>query len=189
MSVTVQTDLDKEDPLYLKGSDFDFTVHVVDKDFDNTNSPYGEFKLNLFNSMDGEVQDIVIPLKTECENNGVEGAAFYEDMVRYCPDFGEEHYLKNTYKFVKSSWMRLALHECDRTKRRCASKKQANEYFRTTIVNLEMKVVKPNLMINDVHPPLHTSYIDSYYSTREQTDLLIAREYFIQQSTMQLYDD
>ena len=53
ISVNVQTDLETRKPLYLKDSAFDFTLQVLNKDFDNDNNPYGEFKLHMFSSMEG----------------------------------------------------------------------------------------------------------------------------------------
>lgn len=52
-SVVMQSDLTDRDPLILKGSDIDFRIQVNDANFDNNNNSYGEFKVHLYNSMNG----------------------------------------------------------------------------------------------------------------------------------------
>ena len=69
VSVAVQSDLIERDPLILKGSDVDFRVQVNDPTFDNKNNSYGEFKVHLYNSMNGTLQDIIIPLTDNCPFN------------------------------------------------------------------------------------------------------------------------
>ena len=54
MAVNVQTDLETRDPLYLKDSDFDFRLLVNNKEFDNDDNMYGEFKLHMFSTMEEE---------------------------------------------------------------------------------------------------------------------------------------
>ena len=189
MSVNVQTDLETREPLYLKDSAIDFTLHIIDEGFDNDDNPFGEFKLHMFESMDGQTKDIVVPLKKDCNRVDEEGSPFHQIVASYCPDFSEKHYLKNDYNNIRSSWMRLALHECDPSKtQKCASTSEINDYFNKNILSLQMKVVKPNLMNYVKEPPLYSSYEYTYYSIREQTDLLKAREIFIQQNSLELDD-
>ena len=68
ISVNVQSPLHNRPPLYLKGSDVDFTIQVVNNDYDNDDNPYGEIKLHLYSSMNEEARqdDIIIPLTTKC---------------------------------------------------------------------------------------------------------------------------
>ena len=51
ISVNVQSPLDARPPMYLKGSDLDFTIKVVNPDYDNDDNPYGELKLHLYSTM------------------------------------------------------------------------------------------------------------------------------------------
>lgn len=86
--------------------------------------------------------------------------------------------------------MRLALHECDPAKiENCASSPEIADYFRKNVISMQMKKVKPNLKNYETYPPLYNSFEYSYYSVREQADLIYGREIFIQQSSMELTDD
>ena len=113
ISVNVQSPLIPRPPLYLKGSDLDFTVRVVNEDYDNNNNPYGELKLHLYSTMNEGTEDIVIPLTTDCRAGYNEENAWSTTVNMYCPLYADDHYLKNDYFHTKSQWMRLALHECD----------------------------------------------------------------------------
>ena len=63
MSVSMQTNLKDREPLYLNETSVDFTLIVLDKEYQNDDNAYGEFKLHLYNNMDGIAQDIIVPLK------------------------------------------------------------------------------------------------------------------------------
>lgn len=95
--MNVQTNLEDREPLYLKDSSFDFTLHVLDENFDNENNIYGEFKLHMFSSMEGEQEDHIVPLKKDCMRADEEGSPFRINVATYCPDFSEKHFLKNNY--------------------------------------------------------------------------------------------
>lgn len=45
------TEYEKRDPYKLKGGDLDFRIAIVDKDFDNNDNPYGEFKLHRYSNI------------------------------------------------------------------------------------------------------------------------------------------
>ena len=53
IAVNVRTDLETREPLHLKDSVIDFSLYVMDTNFDNEDNSYGEFKLHMFTSMDG----------------------------------------------------------------------------------------------------------------------------------------
>lgn len=146
MTASEKTSLEDREPLYLINSTIDFTVIVHDDKFDNEDNLYGELKLVIFNNMNGTMQNQIVPLKNNCSKGFSEDNVFSTSKYkRYCPDFSDEHYLKNEYYSDKSAWMRLSLNECDSKKRKCASRREIDNYFRKTILEILMKSVKPSL--------------------------------------------
>ena len=81
IAVNVRTDLETRDPLQLKDSAIDFSLYVMDTNFDNDDNSYGEFKLHMFSSMDEGTKDIVVPLKTDCGRADEEGSPFHVKIL------------------------------------------------------------------------------------------------------------
>lgn len=70
--------------------------------------------------------------------------------------------------------MRLAIHECDEEKRalegkKCASKEDIQEYFKRTIVDLQMFQTKPSLTEYD-NAPTSQFYTYAEYTTKPILD-------------------
>ena len=104
ISVNVQSPLDNRPPMYLKGSDLDFTIQVVNSEYDNDDNPYGEIKLHLYSTMNEEntQEDIIIPMTTDCRGQFNEENVWSTNVNMYCPLYSDEHYLKNDYFHTKS---------------------------------------------------------------------------------------
>lgn len=152
------TEYEQRDPYFLKGGDLNFRVALIDSSFDNKDNPYGEFKLHRYTTIrnnsniigEDEIptQDLIINLK-EC-NKKDNDAWSSSSQKYYCPDFGDDDILYGDYYIPKNSWLRLAMHECDPTKRAllgktCESKENIENYFQLKILNLQIESVKPDL--------------------------------------------
>jgi len=101
-----------------------FEIFVDDPAFDNDDNEYGKIKLhnyiNMRNSKDyesineedyPEIEDIIIPL-TQCTITNDE--AWIDPAIKkYCPSFGDEHFLYGDHYSFPSSWYRLSLQFCD----------------------------------------------------------------------------
>ena len=113
MAASMQSSLLEREPLYLKNSTINFNVIVHDKDYDNADNPYGELRVVLYNNMNGTSEQQFVPLKRNCSNAFSEDNVWASTAHTYCPDFSDEHILKNDYYAKESSWMRLILYSCD----------------------------------------------------------------------------
>ena len=107
----------------------------------------------------------------------------------YCPDFKNGYALKNDLYADVSSWMRLALHECDQTKRMCVTKAERDQYFLDNIIDLQVKVIEPMLTDYKQTLPLVKSFKGFFYSVRSETNLIKGHEIFVKQNTMELSDE
>lgn len=100
VSVGIQSHLPDRDPLYLKDSDVDFRISINAPGFDNRMNPYGEIKVHLYTTMNGMLEDIIIPLTTDCDistEDSDHANVWNQDTSNiYCPQFSREHYLKNS---------------------------------------------------------------------------------------------
>ena len=112
----------------LKGGDFDFKVSVVDSTFKNTDNPYGEFKLHRYTTIEdhnkilteGEKpsRDEIIELR-DCDygKSDEKNQMWSVGNTMYCPVWKETDFLYGNLYEPKTSWFRLAMHECDAEKR------------------------------------------------------------------------
>ena len=180
MMASMQTSLLEREPLYLNSSDIDFNIIVNNEQFDNDDNPYGEFKAVIYNSMNGTTIQQIVPLKRNCSKVYDEDSIWYTSKYRtYCPDFSDQHYLKNDYYADASSWFRLILFECDPQKRKCASKSEIGDFFQSNLLEIQLKEVKPALNDYSSGEPVSSKYVTTHYSVRNERDLVWAKEFFI----------
>ena len=66
MSANSYNDLKDREAYKLESEEFDFHISLINDKFDNFDNPYGEFKLHLYDSLDGTQKDRVIPLTLDC---------------------------------------------------------------------------------------------------------------------------
>ena len=124
MSSSFFTSFSNRDPYALKGGDLEFKVAVVDPSFDMTDNPYGEFKLHKYSSiMDYKniipedknlTRDEIVELR-DCDYGKPEdkNSAWNVKQKYYCPVWKDGDFLYGDYYTPKTTWYRLAMHECD----------------------------------------------------------------------------
>ena len=153
-------------------------------------NPYGEIKVHLYTTMNGILEDIVVPLTTDCDTDKGGYDRWNQDAVNiYCPEFSQYHYLKNNHEAEESSFIRLALHECDSRYQLCKSRSEIDEFFRSTVISMYAMTVKPNLKNYEQSVPLYKKMKNYHYSVREETKLVKAHDLFILESSMEIDDD
>ena len=98
---------------------FSFTVYVNDPEYDNTDNPYGSFKLHMYTNMNdmNDTQgsrkgflDKEVPLEI-C--TGKDFVFRSKKIKYYCPAWDETHFIHGGFSANKFSFMRLVYHACD----------------------------------------------------------------------------
>ena len=188
----------------LLDSDFDFKVVVGDTTFLNEDNPYGEFKLhryttiedhtNILNEVEKPSRDEIIELR-DCDFGKPKDKNSNWNLKNtyYCPVWKNTDFLYGNLYTPKTSWFRLAMHECDSEKRAkvgktCKSKEEIQDYFFRTILALEVLSVKPDLTTYE-KTPITRYFQDVTYSSKPIKDLVEASEIYLKESKIELEDD
>ena len=88
----------------------DFKIAIMDEQFENGQSEFGEIKLHRFEKKkDQKFKHYEIPLKKCSSNMGIWDAG----QQHYCPEFSEDDVVYGNYYSEEYSFVRLAVHECD----------------------------------------------------------------------------
>lgn len=170
----------------------------MDKTLNLDDNPYGEIKLHRYTNYEnggGATDDLIVDM-VDCdyvdETNEEKNDLWNLKQKYLCPKFSETDILYGDYYSSKSSWLRLVVHKCDAKKRlsegkTCATDEEIEQYFHQTLMALELKQVKPNLMQYD-QVPLIKYFVDGEYTSKAVKYLAKGQEFLLRESFIELED-
>ena len=138
MSTDYYRDLEDEEGLWLKDSEFKVWASFSTAEFDNDDNPWATIRLHYLSNevtQNGTYPQEEVPM-IPCTNEFIDPNVvdlWYPGTI-YCPDWTDRHRLLASYRHNIHSWLRLAVHRCDPERRalegkECASDDEINEFL------------------------------------------------------------